>query len=235
MREKFASLAELRAFLRQCQAERREWVSFQLMGQQTDPQLHQALDQMLPMAQRTSRRIWRDRNGHAVTMTLCYRDGVRLADAWRRKETHCLTEEEKAALDCAWKIVRANPTVEGMAAYLMKHIAYENPKRGSARYSQIVSGITALVEGCANCQGISDAMYLLGTLAGYEMGYQQGWNPRGEHLWNTVRMDVRYYALDVTRAVAQESACVQMMGENACREVGLRWEIWAETAKLTAD
>lgn len=235
MREKFVSLAELEAFLRQCQAERREWVSFQLTGQRTDRQLHQALDQMMPMVQRTSRRIWRERNGHAVTMTLCYRDGVRLADAWRRGETDRLTEEEKNALDRAWKIVQAYPAMEGLAAYLAQHVAYENPKRGSARYSQIVSGITALVEECANCQGISDAMYLLGTLAGYEMGYQQGWNPRGEHLWNTVRMDGRYYALDVTRAVAQKSACVPLMDENACREAGLRWEMWAETAKLTAD
>lgn len=235
MREKYGSLEELGEFLRQCQTERQRWISFQLTGQRMDGQLHQALDQMLPMAQRTSRRIWRDRNGHAVTMTLCYRDGVRLADAWRRGEKECLAEEAKSVLDRAGEIVRAYPTMEGLAAYLVKHIAYENPKRGSERYSRIVSGVTALMEGCANCQGISDAMYLLGTLAGYEMGYQQGWNPRGEHMWNTVRIDGRHYALDITRAVVQKSARAQLMDENACSAAGLRWEIWAEMAKLTAD
>lgn len=235
MYEMFETWSALGEYLRLCQMQRRGWVSFHLMGQQTDRQLHQTLDQMLPMVQRTSRRVWRERSGHRVTMTLHYRDGVRLADAWRRGETIRLTDAEKRALNRAQEIARANSTLDGMAAELAQRVVYENAKQGSGRYGQIVSGITALNEGCANCQGVSDAMYLIGTVAGYTMGYQQGYNPQGAHLWNTVEMDGACYALDITAQVGQDAPQCALMDASACRKRGLRWEKWAESCRLAGE
>lgn len=235
MHEMFETWSALGAYLRLCQMERRGRVSFRLMGQQTDQQLHQALDQMLPMVQRTSRRVWRERGGHRVTMTLHYRDGVRLADAWCRGDIAALTEEERLTLQHAQEIARTQPDLQAMAAHLARQVTYENPRRGSARYGRIVSGITALNEGCANCQGISDAMYLIGTVAGYAMGYQQGRNPQGEHVWNTVEMDGACYALDVTAEAGRDAPVCPLMDGKACRERGLRWENWAESCRLAGD
>lgn len=232
MRETFETLSALGEHLRLCQARRRGGVSFRLMGQRTDAQLHQALDRMLPMVQRSSRRVWRERGGHAVTMTLHYRDGVRLADAWRRGDIACLTAEERLALLTAQEIARTQADLQAMAAQLARQVSYENPRRGSARYGRIVSGITALNEGRANCQGISDAIYLIGTVAGYAMGYQQGHNPQGEHLWNTVALNGACYALDVTAEVGRDAPVCPLMDGKVCWERGLRWENWAESCRL---
>lgn len=234
MRECFDTLAALGAYLRAQQECRAQWVSFTLKGQRTDAQLHQALDMLLPMVQRSSRRVWRERGGHRVTMTLRYRDGVRMADAYRSGDRSALTLQEQAALARAETIVQEHDTLEKLQGYLAEHVTYENPRVG-ARYSQIVGCVCALEEGGANCQGISDAMYLLGTLAGYPMGYQQGWNQQGAHLWNTVQIRERTWALDATYAVVHGAGEPVLLNAQACRMRGLRWEKWAETAEIVLD
>lgn len=235
MRPCFDTVELLGVYLRRQQEKRAGWVSFRLKGQRTDAQLHALLDQLLPMAQRSSRRIWRERDGHTVTMTIRYRDGVRLADAWRDHAQDKLFLKEQAVLVRAQEIVRMHPTLEQLQQYLAAHVCYENTRQGTVRYGEIVSCITALEEGKANCQGISDAMYLLGTLAGYRMGYQQGYNPQGAHLWNTVMLMEKTYALDATFALSCGDECAVTLDRQACIDRGLRWECWAEEKKITGD
>ena len=58
----------------------------------------------------------------------------------------------------------------------------------------------ALREGRANCQGYADAFYLLGSLAGYEVGFQSA-DVRESgtgHVFNTIRLGKNWYAVDVT-------------------------------------
>ena len=65
--------------------------------------------------------------------------------------------------------------------------------------------IGALLNGKANCDGYSDAMYLVGTLAGLEMGFQHGDSQDGglsslfsTHIWNVIRLDGTWRMIDVT-------------------------------------
>ena len=65
--------------------------------------------------------------------------------------------------------------------------------------------IGALLLGQANCDGYSDAMYLVGTLAGLEMGYQHGDAKDGglsslfsTHIWNLICIDGTWRLIDVT-------------------------------------
>ena len=65
--------------------------------------------------------------------------------------------------------------------------------------------IGALLNGQANCDGYSDAMFLVGRLAGLEIAYQHGDSKDGglaglssTHIWNVIRLDGSWRMVDVT-------------------------------------
>ena len=64
------------------------------------------------------------------------------------------------------------------------------------------SAIGAILSGRANCDGYSDAFYLLGTLAGLKVRYQHGAvyddEPGATHLWNLLELDGSWQIVDVT-------------------------------------
>ncbi|MGN0762781.1 MAG: hypothetical protein ACI4MK_05315, partial [Aristaeellaceae bacterium] len=106
MEEVFADLTALGRYLARVQEQRLTCVSFRLEADLSLPQMHRALDMLLPMVQRHTRHIRRDRQGYAVTARLGYRTGVRLADAWRADDLSRLTAEERLTLTCAEGILR---------------------------------------------------------------------------------------------------------------------------------
>ena len=238
MEEVFTDLASLGASLARAQARRESRVAFRLEADLSLPQLHRALDMLLPMIQRHTRHIRRDRQGYDVTARLGYRTGVRLADAWRGGDLSHLTAEERDTLDRGEDILRqvtrgcpADALALRLARLLAARVRYVCPPPGRPGYAAVVDASAALVRGQANCQGISDGMYLLGAMSGLEMGYQAGWNPHGPHLWNTVRVGGAWYALDVTAALYDPSGPV-LLDESACRAHGLGWEAWADAVPL---
>ena len=69
------------------------------------------------------------------------------------------------------------------------------------------TAVGALLNGQANCDGYSDAFFLVGRLAGLEVRYQHGdsrekgtdeKNRDVSHLWNLVRIGGAWYLVDVT-------------------------------------
>ncbi|MGN0970814.1 MAG: transglutaminase domain-containing protein [Aristaeellaceae bacterium] len=238
MEEAFADPAALGRYLARVQEQRLTRVSFRLEADLSLPQMHRALDMLLPMVQRHTRHIRRDRQGYAVTTRLGYRTGVRLADAWRTGDLSRLTAEERLTLawgeDILRQVPRSLPPEERalrLAGMLAARVRYFSPAPGRSGYAGAVDAAGALVRGQANCQGVSDSMYLLGAMVGLEMGYQAGWNRRGPHLWNTVCLGGAWYFLDVTAAL-QDPGSIALMDERACHARGLRWERWAETVPV---
>ncbi len=63
-----------------------------------------------------------------------------------------------------------------------------------------LSVVGALRDGSANCQGYADAFFLLGSLAGYEVSFQSAEDRASGtgHVFNTIRLEDRWYAVDVT-------------------------------------
>ena len=100
MEEVYADLTALGDYLARVQEQRLTRLAFRLEADLSLPQMHRALDMLLPMVQRHTRCIRRDRQGYAVTATLGYRTGVRLADAWRTGDLSHLTAEERLTLTC---------------------------------------------------------------------------------------------------------------------------------------
>lgn len=227
----FDCLEALACWLDQLQAQRETLAVFRLKTRMSDQQLHQAMDTMLPMAGRQSRRIRRDRGGVQVRITLGYREGVRIADAWKQGKADMLNEREYHTLIKAQELAEAalqsGNVLETLQKRLLAALTYTSPSHGRPGYSAVVHASAAMLEGRANCQGISDAMYLLGTLAGLQMGYQAGKNARGAHLWNKVQVDGVWRHLDVTAALNNDARTAEILLTDAqAREKGLIWPAW---------
>lgn len=68
----------------------------------------------------------------------------------------------------------------------------------SGEFVPVYKGTNALLYGQANCQGFSDAFYLLAGLAGLEVGRQHGQANGEGHTWNTIQLGGQWYVVDVT-------------------------------------
>lgn len=207
MEDTSLTIEELRDWLEAAQQRRETRLSFTIRSAWSSQQLRDWLDLCLPMAQERSVQLRRERNGDwQATLHLRYRAGVRIADAYTQGDISLLSSDEQAALHRALMLVdvarQDSPDAPALARRLFGAAqacaVYDNPAIGTAAHGQVISAVSALVAGRANCQGFSDAYYLLGTLAGLRVGYQAGYKDRVPHLWNIVQLNGRWENVDVT-------------------------------------
>ena len=206
----FAPDQSLADFLAQAQARRETRLAFSVAsaGGLTDGKLRSLLDGYLPMAQQRSVRLRRNLGGWDVSVHLRYRTGVRIADAYSRGCLDNLSPEERQTLDRALVLVQEArkdfPSQIELAQRLYDVVresaVYENPPVGTQAYARVVSAASVLLRGRANCQGFSDAFYLLGTLAGLAVDYrcQTEGSP---HLFNILTLDNLPHTVDATRGL----------------------------------
>lgn len=80
--------------------------------------------------------------------------------------------------------------------------------------SDVDTAIGPLVRGSADCDGYADAFYLVGTLAGLEVRYQEGISSSydhekhkivtGRHMWNLLKLDGTWRVVDVCWADSEK-------------------------------
>lgn len=141
-----------------------------------------------------------------LRIRLTWRPGVRVARAAAEDRTEELSVDEMQLLAKARRIlpadIRNKPEIERerwIHDWLCAHVTY----RGAAEelsdniYDRTCSAIGAVLDGLANCQGYSDAFYMLGAMAGLTVNIQIG-KAGGNHAWNVIRLDGKWYILDVT-------------------------------------
>lgn len=139
-----------------------------------------------------------------VTIEGAFRPGFRMAQAYRRGDLSTLSPREKEALSLAVsvceEICRIYPDAWSRELavhdYLVRRISYD--AGGSGEDVPERTATCALLEGRANCQGYSDAFYLLGTLCGLNVRVQGGVAAGGEHCWNVIELDGSWYIVDLT-------------------------------------
>lgn len=152
---------------------------------------------------------WRVENGNEYYVTVFEYPGERMIDAHLSGDTSGLDEDELRTLEAAKQIVEeAKEITENdfelellLHDAIMKNVVYyggptavddpENPPRH-------LTAVGALLDGSANCQGYSDAFYLLATLAGFTVGRMNVYNSDGWHMANTILLDGAWYIVDVT-------------------------------------
>lgn len=154
---------------------------------------------------------WKDNNGQPTKTLyeLTFYPGTKVAYAYRTGDTSILSGEEWQLYNIAVGIVNeANqqPTTLLKELYLhdaiTKRVKYYT-RQTNEKAPRHCNAIGALIDGRANCQGYSDAFYMLGTMGGFNVGKMSGISNNGKgnepHVWNTINLGGgNIYAVDVT-------------------------------------
>lgn len=153
-------------------------------------------------------------SGMITLQDLHYYPGFRIARLYQMSRTAELTANEKQTLDAALEIVN-QCAVQGQDPLLTEknlHDAICDRITYQASYTRSESdqdtAIGGLLYGQADCDGYADTFYLLASLAGFDVNYQQGnKNPSYQddlspqdigHMWNRIRLGEDWYQVDVT-------------------------------------
>lgn len=151
-----------------------------------------------------------DESTQSMRLKPSYYPGQRIVWAWESGDFSALTQDEQRTYEKAMEIVAQakDETEDDYGLELWLHdwicdnveydspVSYVNPEDFVGL--QELTCVGTLLNGTANCQGYTDAFYLLGTLAGLEVQKVYGANGEEGHCWNVVRLDDRLYTVDVT-------------------------------------
>ena len=155
-----------------------------------------------------------------------YYEGKRIVHAWRNRTTGTLTDREQQTLAAAQSLVAgiAGTDLEREKAVhdlLCRTVTYSTHSGEGHFESDCAVG--ALLGGRADCDGYTDAFYLLGSLAGLEVRYQHGKAVPSKdsgrdnhivlntestgHMWNLVRIQGQWAMTDVTWDDQEDGIC----------------------------
>lgn len=247
----FKTFASLKDYLNRCTDRRETAVKFIIdipsVYNTGDNELIDELYGMCPGADRIGFSVSRYQDGVFIPVTLNYRQGIRIADAWKKGTTAGLSNEEitvlrkagqiVATLDSVWRHSQRIPSdasytyadtapeylERAICNYLCKTVVYqENDNEASARSSpqRVATAAGALLDGRANCQGYSEAFYLLAAMSGITVGFQRvkaNYNGGG-HLLNTVRVYGKWYLTDPTWVDGERTFYCINMGKDRARQ-----------------
>lgn len=206
--ESFASAPDMASYLFDCVDRREESIAFTLTGAfalTDDAELEEMLDDICSKVNWRAYTFERSGSRTDVSVRLWYRPGVRMLDAWRSGNTDALTSDEIACLQKAESILAQLRGTAGsdlkmekaIHDYLCRTITYTAGESLNAT-DGVTTATWALLRGTANCQGYSDAFYLLGNMAGLDVDFMCGLDGTQEHIWNVIRLDGKQYIVDVT-------------------------------------
>ena len=136
-----------------------------------------------------------------------YYEGKRIVHAVRTGTVSALTAREKRTLEKAQQMVAGIKGSElekekAIHDLLCEHVTY-NRTGQEEEHGEKDCAIGAILDGSADCDGYSDAFYLLASLTGLRVRYQDGKYIKSNgiienHMWNLVNISGRWVALDVT-------------------------------------
>lgn len=130
--------------------------------------------------------------------------GTRVANAYLSGKTDWLSAEERELYNAAVAIVNeANKRDNDIAKelyiyeYIMNHATYLTGDMNNQ--PRFVTATGLLIDGKANCQGYTDAFYMLGRMCGLNVGRTSGQTNGSGHAWNTITFnDGKTYFVDTT-------------------------------------
>ena len=146
-------------------------------------------------------RGWGDTRQMTIDFTQ-YREGAMMYRAWYDSELSSLSSEQRQALNMVMsKVMEIRQTyatqyeqARAVHDYLCDVITYDNTSG-----SRVRTIVGALLDGRANCQGYTDAFYLMCSMLGMEVYCQNGMADGGPHTWNLLKLnDQGWSIVDVT-------------------------------------
>lgn len=82
--------------------------------------------------------------------------------------------------------------------YITDHVVYDHANLNNVNYKLKYTAYAALINGTAVCQGYSVLFYRMALDAGLDARVISGKGNGGDHAWNIVRLNGKYYNLDST-------------------------------------
>lgn len=134
--------------------------------------------------------------------------GDRMLDAYRSGDRSALSDDEKEALNVAETVV-ANAKNESdsdlelerlLHDWICDNVIYDTTGTGVPDHTdppRHLTAVGALLDGSVNCQGYTDAFYLLASMAGFTVSRQSGMTSSGGHMFNTILLGGEWYIVDV--------------------------------------
>lgn len=158
-------------------------------------------------------------NGMMYIEKIKYRPGYAAARKAAMGQQGSMTSLERSLYELGMKVVKqARQT--GCSTLLETEVYLHDYIAANVRYQLAAEGCMndtaegALLYGVAECDGYSDAFYLLCSLAGMEVGFQHGDTIDSEddstHLWNTICINDRWFFVDMTWDDVDDEACPEL-------------------------
>ncbi|MBR2520049.1 MAG: hypothetical protein IKE46_09740 [Selenomonadaceae bacterium] len=148
---------------------------------------------------------WTDYGNGRILYQITNYPGERVAWAYTHNDTSFLSNEEKRLYNIGVQLVNDAKNFSSDALYqelylhdrITDRATYytENPQPKLARFQ---SALGALIDGKANCQGYSDAFYMLATMCGFTVDKVCGFGDNDSHTWNSITFGNASYFVDVT-------------------------------------
>ena len=154
--------------------------------------------------------VYYDDAEKTLKITAKYHAGRRILSAWESGDVSGLSDDEKQAMELAGGLVADAKSFSEdpleielyLFNWLCDNVVYESPDMDvdTETYMGLrqLNCVGALLDGKANCQGYTDAFYLLGNMAGLDVctiGGTGEWEP---HAWNGIMLNGKLYFVDVT-------------------------------------
>ncbi len=164
--------------------------------------------------------------------------GTAIIRAEKSGDSSGLTPREQkvrqAAMEIAAAARQSDPlqTAKYIHDWLCAHVAYADDELTD----EDDTAIGAILSGRANCDGYTDAFYLIGTLAGLNIRYQHGdsldknywdaWTSPVSHIWNLLEIGGVWHMVDVTWD--DEENGWTYVWFNVGRNIADRMHVWNE-------
>ena len=149
------------------------------------------------------------RNREASVTKIHYRQGFIIWRAHSMGITDRILDAEElevyeTAKEIASQALSAGPTMVDIERYIhdkiceMTDYTLSDYTPQDVNFTRYDTAVGVLKYGQAECDGYSDAFFLIGRLAGLTVGFLHGQGGGGGHLWNTIFLDGGWYFVDVT-------------------------------------
>ncbi len=201
----FTSIEEMQDYLLECVGQRMETVSFYL-----DPDIEKiSAGEFCRMASLFFCSTLYSASTGRYDIQITYYPGTRIADAYAAGDLSSLTQDERKTLEKAQQVVQQAQSESKtplmlelkLHDWICQNVSYANADTDFTQLADAPRALTAvgaLLDGQANCQGYADAFYLLATMAGFTVDRMSGFSGEERHMWNTIKLDGRWFVVDVT-------------------------------------
>lgn len=194
--------------------------------------------------------VWYDGYDDVHTVTITEYPGDRIVDAYFSNNKSDLTADEKKVMEKAIQMVtsaksKANDNWELellLHDMLADSITYYTDSRVNNiesvdKIPRFITAIGAFLDGKANCQGYSDAFYILASMAGFTVSRMNVETADDLHVINTILLNGKWYVVDVTFDDQEDDKTKNYRYFNAgldqINEYG--WKSWKEIHKIASN